>query len=84
MPAIVSKIEPGQLWMVNERTAMYPADNGLPAIKAGEVGEVVLILGKGSAAGLYGPHGYVQVLYQERVWEINSSLFENDVMTLCQ
>lgn len=72
---------PGELWEARDRIAIYPADNGLPAMYGINPGE---ILGPGSAAGLYSVDDYIQVLYQERVWEINSSLFLNGVMRRCQ
>jgi len=76
---------PGPLWKCTTRIAIYPIkQNESPPIQGIESGIVILTLEPGSKAGIYGPSSYYKVLYEERIWEINSSYFGNGTVILCQ
>jgi len=69
--------KPGQLWKVQTRVVVYPADHSVPSLRELYNGDVVLTLQAATTipAGSEGFNGYYQILYDERVYEVLNVAF---------
>lgn len=76
----VSKIEPGQLWLVDKAVTVYPVDDGVFYWFQIPGNEIILTL----CPTFIGKGYWYQILYDEKRWEMESAHFLNGSLVLCQ